>query len=64
MCELCYHFLSLPYQHNSLLASKAGFEILELSSKFVSGENGGNNQRSIEMPSDLDIRVDSFGKKK
>ncbi|RHN39594.1 hypothetical protein MtrunA17_Chr8g0345511 [Medicago truncatula] len=37
---------------------------LELFSKFVSRENGGNNQRSIEMPSDLDIWVDSVGKKK
>jgi len=30
---------------------------LELSSKFVSEENGGDNQRSREMPSDLDIWV-------
>lgn len=36
----------------------------ELSSKFVSGENGGDNQLSTKMPSDLDIWVDSVGKKK
>jgi len=36
----------------------------ELSSKFVSGENRGDNQRSTKMPSDLDIWVDSVGKKK
>jgi hypothetical protein len=37
---------------------------LELSSKLVSVENGGDNQRSVEIPSDLDIWVDSVGKKK
>ncbi|XP_058743807.1 uncharacterized protein LOC131616488 isoform X2 [Vicia villosa] len=37
---------------------------LESSSKFVSEENGGDNQRSREIPSDLDIWVDSVGKKK
>ncbi|KAK2353408.1 hypothetical protein QL285_091031 [Trifolium repens] len=37
---------------------------LELSSKLVSVENGGDNQRSVEMPPDLDIWVDSVGKKK
>ncbi|CAI8607789.1 unnamed protein product [Vicia faba] len=37
---------------------------LELSSKFDSGENSGDNQQSIEMPSDLDIWVDSIGHKK
>ena len=34
---------------------------LELSSKFVSEENGGDNQRSREMPSDLDIWVFGLG---
>ncbi|KAK2406684.1 hypothetical protein QL285_042387 [Trifolium repens] len=37
---------------------------LELSSKIVSRENGGDNQPSIDMPSELDIWVDSVGVKK
>lgn len=37
---------------------------LELSSKFDLGENSGENHQSIEMPSDLDIWVDSIGQKK
>ncbi|CAJ2663237.1 unnamed protein product [Trifolium pratense] len=37
---------------------------LELSSKIVSSENGGDNQPSIDMPSELDIWVDSVGTKK
>ncbi|GAU46537.1 hypothetical protein TSUD_350720, partial [Trifolium subterraneum] len=37
---------------------------LELSSKIVSSENGGDNQPSTDMPSELDIWVDSVGVKK
>ncbi|KAK2353403.1 hypothetical protein QL285_091028 [Trifolium repens] len=37
---------------------------LELSSKIISRENGGDNQPSIDMPSELDIWVDSVGVKK
>lgn len=50
--------------YSNVMQKKFEQRKLELSSQFDSGENSGDNQQTIEMPSDLDIWVDSIGQKK